>query len=273
MPVEDSFLGFASFQTPPLSDFPEFGDLIRDKNPLHRDQAYAQAQGCLAPPVFGVALEALAYEVITKNKIFTDFQAQHYVPTHLSFKFSEPVYAGERVILANGNLSLPEGSLTLKYCALSNSKDVFNGSIKIGNEYPSFVPPEGEVLIDYQQEITEDDAQRFYALLGCKQSESVSPLQVAAQIPAALLQLSQERSGTLQGKYAGMRLELYADPRPGRYHTTISLRSAKARQQPEKVYIYNIQGTCYQEEQPFLVGEMMVFHPCELRNTPTEAKT
>ncbi len=64
--VVNAPIEFAHFMTPPFDRFADFGDLIHDKNPLHRDHTYALERKCAEPPVFGIALGALTDIAIEK---------------------------------------------------------------------------------------------------------------------------------------------------------------------------------------------------------------
>ena len=164
----------------------------------------------------------------------------------------------------NSHLKLREQQPVFQCEARNGTNTIFNVIVGFCKNYPSFIAPEGGSLIQYRQTINAKDAQQFYTLLSLDNSGEVSPLQVAAQIPAALLQLSEQRSGKIQGISRGIAIEFFMKPQLGEYRTEIRLVSTKGSR--EKGFIYGVEGICYQKDHPVVSGSMTILHPCDLRN-------
>lgn len=233
----------------------EFADIVGDKNPLHRDIAYAQDLGFNDTPVLGVYLEALAERAIVERGL---------VPSELSyvghsFKFKEPAFPRDDLSISLHPLQLPGN--TVKIQGSRGPTLLFDSTARFDHQYPSFDPVDSQPLHNRKSCLNDVESDLFYILTGRDSQEDKVPFMYAAsQIPAALLEALEQRTGNHKGVSRSVDLTFHAEPRFGDIETHIYV-VGKPKKLQDKGFAYTFKGVCSQNGQPIMVGELMVVHP------------
>lgn len=239
--------------------FPEFADLTRDYNPLHRSEKLARRSGFESTPAQGVMILFYFEEAALKNGL----NPNRYL---LSCEF--PMYPNSRMEIvgekSNTGAHFVASRLSgqVAYCDIVSEQQYYSNS---GTElnFPYFV-----------RKISEKDLSYFYSLLNLEKRDRIPVALVASTIPSYLMKMFETREEQAnkgffnwlknffgakisnQGIFRKMDIKVFREPSLGEYKTKVFSR-INPRNRDGK-YIYSLDGVAFMDDVPIISANLKV---------------
>lgn len=242
--------------------FPIWSKIVYDENPIHLDEEKAKAFEAVkfeTTPVYGTLIAAHGGQYV--SKLLDEINLVRSSPliyTKQIIKFKDPLYPGEHLVWGlkrvsrgeDGGLELSVTGTTLKgkevaeftTVALGSKREEFSKQDMRSHFYNS--------ILSHKTEINHDDLKKYHFCLGEQESGRV-PMEFAqALVPAALLQLSLEKTGKYDGAYRSVEFVFYNEPSLGGFKTSVINQSEPKYGRGN--YLHNFGILCQQEDKDIL---------------------
>ncbi len=237
--------------------FEQFGGIIRDWNPLHRDFDYARSRGFKDTPAFGILLAAYAERMVVDFLRNSEFASEFHYVSH-SFKFREPAYPNDSLWYRIIDINRDGESTNLRLEGVKNDGKlvVECSKIVLAKQRPIFEAPASKPIFSFEDFISEGYKVAFDRYITPETEERIPYLLVASLVPSALLKLSMRQTGKQEGVSRELNLTFFHEPEPGNFRTDIYLSSRPRGDQ--NVHMTSFRGICYQSDRAILSANMKV---------------
>ena len=231
------------------SIYSEFGNLIEDNNPLHRDVTYARTKDFRDTPLFGIYLAGHAEQ---EMESYSDTNGKEYSMGKMSFQFRKPVYPGDTLSWKIEKSQNPD-EVCISYSNQDN-EGVLTGRVIIGEMSVDFT--KGRFIHFSEKRISDWKKGNFYKLFNRLEKERMPNLLIASLIPSALLDFSKKRIGKAEGISRSIEITIYSKPDIGDYITLV-YNLGRTRKFGD-IYISKFRGVCYKDNNPVLSADLTV---------------
>lgn len=212
-------------------DMDNFSWVTGDNNPIHRLQKRAVKMGFTDTPVMGAHIAAYAEQYVTGVvQRMSRFWGADIKVIGQEVTFKSPLYPGERTLWQVKGFEKKGDSIDVKVQGTANNQPIVDVTTNLGTKYPI---ANGRVGPTYSRRFLQerDHLEAFCNSVGAKFDEKVYHHMLnAAYVPATLLRLLEDRTGSTEGMITRMSFDFFEESKPGKLQVDI-FPSGKSRPQ------------------------------------------
>ncbi|MEK6889473.1 MAG: MaoC family dehydratase [Nanoarchaeota archaeon] len=229
---------------------PAFGDLIGDKNPIHRREDIAVKAGFADTPVFAVMLQMMAEQCAHNSSILRDGLYSNH-----SFRFIQPVYPD-----MHGEIKTEFGGQEVEGGDKTIRADIYSGTELAVKSLATFsqkkllnpnLPDVGKLekaCIDKSQE---EILLNMIEDVGIEVNREGMPFMLPASLFSSRLLKMGNEVGLKSGVYLRADFSFHKTPEAGEFDYGVKLLKQRGP-------LYKFSVACYQNRLPVVSGELLV---------------
>lgn len=258
---------------PAREDMTAFGWVTGDNNPIHSMVERAKKLGFKDTPVMGMHIaaygEQFSHGVIQRMRRYWGGEVK---VIGQSTTIKSPLYPRERTLWQVTEYKKRDTGIDLKILGTSGEQTIAEVTTKIGREY-ALMPQIAGPMYNRRFLLGEDHLESFYQAIGAKNDGTIPTMLPAAYVPATLLRLLEDRTGTIEGTIINMDFNsirnaklgrLQVDIFPTREPRELMKTDTLTKERVSAGFLYKFKAMVSQDTKPITYGEVTTVSPIKL---------